>query len=515
MNPRPIVAVIGKPNVGKSSLFNRLVGRPLAIVHDQPGVTRDRHYADVWAVGRSYVLIDTGGFDLDNDDPMGKGIRQQVELAVTEADVVLCLFDAQTGMTDADRETVAMLRRSGKPVIYAANKADTKGGESEALDLYRLGIPNVFPISALHGRGTGDLEAAIVAALPPAPAAENPPDDERSVEVEAPSRPPRVAIIGRPNAGKSSLLNRIAGKERALVDDRPGTTRDPIDITIEKDGRPMMFIDTAGIRRKGKVTKEADVLEGASVFQAIRAMERCDVAVLLCDGAAGVAEQDAKILGLAVDRGRAIVIAVNKIDLLDADARKKLEELARDKLSFVPWAPVVLLSAKTGRGVGPLLTTIQQVFVAFRSRVSTGQVNRFFEKVLTTHPPPTMGNRAPRLFFVTQAETAPPHFVVMTNEPEHIHFSYQRYLTNQLRKAFGFEGVPVRITYRKRRRRGDDEGADDGGRGRKRHDNKSSAKRPDNKSSVKRRDSKSSAKRPDSKSSAKRPGNKSSAKRRA
>lgn len=457
MNPRPIVAVVGKPNVGKSSLFNRLVGRPLAIVHDQPGVTRDRHYADVWAVGRSYVLIDTGGFDLDNDDPMGVEIRKQVALAVSEADAVLCVFDAQTGLTDADREAVKMLRRSGKPVIYAANKADTKSGETHALDLYRLGVEQIFPISALHGRGMGDLEAALVAALPAGPVEEEPAIDERSVETEAPKRPPRVALIGRPNAGKSSLLNRIAGRERVIVDDRPGTTRDPIDIMVEKDGQSMLFIDTAGIRRKGKVTKEADVLEGASVFQAIRAMERCDVAVLMCDGAAGIAEQDAKILGLAVDRGRAIIIAVNKTDLMDAKARKGLEEQARDKLSFCPWAPIVPISAKNGRGVGQLLGTIQEVFTAYRSRVSTGHLNRFFEQVLATHPPPTMGNKAPRLFFVTQAETAPPAFVVMTNEPEHIHFSYQRYIINQLRKAFGFSGVPLRIHYKKRRRRGEDE----------------------------------------------------------
>ena len=264
------------------------------------------------------------------------------------------------------------------------------------------------------------------------------------------------------------MLNRIAGKERALVDDRPGTTRDPIDITVEKNGKTMMFVDTAGIRRKGKVTKEDDVLEGASVFQAIRAMERCDIAVLLCDGAAGIAEQDAKILGLAVDRGRAIVIAVNKTDLLEAPARKKLEEQARDKLSFVPWAPVVPISAKTGRGVGPLLSTIQEVFTAYRSRVSTGQVNRFFEKVLSTHPPPTMGNRAPRLFFVTQAETAPPHFIVMTNEPEHIHFSYQRFLTNQLRKASA--GRPPARHLQEAPTTGDEEGRKARGAKRKRHE---------------------------------------------
>jgi GTP-binding protein len=458
MNPRPIVAVVGRPNVGKSSLFNRLVGRPLAIVHDEPGVTRDRHYGDVWALGRSYVLIDTGGFDLDRDDPMGERIREQVALAVAEADVVVCVFDAVAGVTDSDREAVAMLRRADKSVIYAANKADTQRIENEALDLYRLGIPKIFPVSALHGRGIGDLEAAIVAAFPPAPPEPEPSDEveETSEAPERPRGPVRVALVGRPNAGKSSLANRIVGKERVLVDEQPGTTRDAIDIPFERKGRPMLLVDTAGIRRKGKVAKEASELEGASVFQAIRAMERCDVAVLMCDGAAGVAEQDAKILGLAVDRGRAIVIAVNKTDLLDAPARKSLEEKAREKLSFAPWAPIVPISAKTGRGVGSLLETVGEVAAAYRARVPTGQLNRLFEQVLATHPPPTMGNRAPRLFYVTQAESGPPVFVVMTNEPEHIHFSYQRYVTNQLRKAFGFEGVPIRVVYKKRRRRGDD-----------------------------------------------------------
>jgi GTP-binding protein len=455
MSSIPIVAVVGRPNVGKSSLFNRLVGKPLAIVHDEPGVTRDRHYADVWALGRSYVLIDTGGFERETDDPMGARIREQVELAVTEADVVVCVLDAQTGAIEADRQAVAMLRKAGKPAIYAANKADSKRGEDEAADLYRLGIDKVFPISALHGRGIGELEAAIVAALPPAEPTTDP-DQEEGDDASQAARPTRIALIGRPNAGKSSLLNRIVGHERVLVDERPGTTRDAIDFEFEKDGRKLVLVDTAGIRRKGKVAKEGSQLEGASVFQAIRAMERCDVAVLLCDGAAGVAEQDAKVLGLAVDRGRAVVIGVNKIDLLDVAAKKGLEEKTRDKLSFAPWSPIVPLSAKTGRGVGTLLATVQRVADAFRSRVGTGELNRFFERTLLTHPPPTMGNRAPRLFFITQAETAPPVFVVMTNEPEHIHFSYQRYLTNQLRKEFGFEGVPLRVVYKKRRRRGEE-----------------------------------------------------------
>jgi GTP-binding protein len=449
MNPRPIVAIVGRPNVGKSSLFNRLVRKRLAIVHDEPGVTRDRHYAEAWSAGRSYMLVDTGGFDKDTDDALGAHIREQIGVAIEEADVVVCILDASTGVTDQDREAVALLRRAGKPVVYAANKADTRRAEEEATDLYRLGIPEVLTISATHGRGIAELEEAIVRALPPE-LPESTPDETADENASAPLR---VAIIGRPNAGKSSLLNRIAGEERMLVDEEPGTTRDAIDVEIVRDGRRMIMVDTAGIRRKGKVGKTASALEAASVFQALRAMERCNVAVILCDGAAGVAEQDAKIAGLAVDRRRALVIAVNKTDLLDADRRKKLEDDARDKLSFVPYAPVVPVSAKTGRGVSTLLAAIDNVWVAFRKRVGTGELNRFFQDVLTTHPPPTMGARAPRLFFITQAESAPPLFVVMTNEPDHIHFSYERYLVNQLRKAFGFEGVPLRVAYRKRMRR--------------------------------------------------------------
>jgi GTPase len=337
-----------------------------------------------------------------------------------------------------------MLRRSGKPVIYVANKADTQQKQGEAMDLYRLGVDNMLPISVLHGRGLGELERAIVNALPK-DQEPSPTDTEEAV---------RVALIGRPNAGKSSLLNRIVGADRVLVDARPGTTRDAIDIRIDRPGRmPMVLVDTAGIRRKAKVQKESSAPEIISVLSAIRAIERCDVVVLLCDAAAGIAEQDAKILGLAVERWRAVVIAPNKTDLVDPAARKKVVETARDKLSFVPWAPVVPISVKTGHGTKDLLATVDKVWESFHRRVGTGELNRFFEKVLATHPPPTMGNRAPRLFFITQAETAPPLFVVMTNEPEHIHFSYQRFITNQIREAFGFEGVPLRITYKKRRQR--------------------------------------------------------------
>jgi GTP-binding protein len=440
-----IVALVGRPNTGKSTLFNRLIGKKEAIVHDEPGVTRDRHYGDVVSLGRRYTLVDTGGFDPESDDPMRQGIKKHIDVAISEADVIVCVLDAASPVTSMDQAELALLRRAKKPVIYIANKADSARHEAEANELYRLGMEKLIPVSALHGRGIGELEDAIVKALPPAP-----PEPE-----EAPGEDSalRVAVIGRPNAGKSSLVNRLAGEERMLVDDRPGTTRDPIDTLVERDGRRFLLIDTAGIRRKAKVQKQEDVVETVSVLHAIRAMERCEVVLLMCDAAEGVAEQDAKILGLAVDRGRAVVIALNKADKLDRKELAKAEEGARDKLSFTPWAPLVHVSAKTGRGVGGLLEKVARVGEAYRSRVGTSELNRFFEQVLESHPPPTSGGRAPRLFFITQAETSPPLFVVIASDPEKLHFSYRRYVMNQIRQAFGFEGVPVRVKYKPRRRR--------------------------------------------------------------
>lgn len=444
---RPIVAVVGRPNVGKSTLFNRLTGKRLAIVHDEPGVTRDRHYADVSHRGRTYTLVDTGGFDPESDDPMRQGIKKQIDIAVAEADVIVCVLDATMSPTSADEAELKLLRRSKKPVIYVANKADSPRQEAEAADLYRLGMDRMIEISAIHGRRVNELEEAIDAALPPLQRSDDP----------VPGNPIRIAIIGKPNAGKSSLVNRLLGEDRMLVDARPGTTRDPIDALVERGEQRYLFIDTAGIRRKAKVTKERDVVEGVSVLSAIRAIDRAEVAVLLCDAHEGVAEQDAKILGLAVDRNRAVVIVLNKTDLMDKKALGTAEEDARDKLSFAPWAPVNMLSAKSGRGVGQLLERIDALAKAFRKRVPTGELNRFFEQVLSTHPPPTHGGRAPRLYFITQAESSPPLFVIMASDPEKIHLSYRRYVMNQLRKAFGFEGVPVRVKYKPRRRRGSEE----------------------------------------------------------
>jgi GTP-binding protein len=441
----PIVAIVGRPNVGKSTLFNRLARARIAIVHDEPGVTRDRKYADTSAYGRTYTVVDTGGFDPEDVDPMKAGIANHVRAAIQEADAIVFVTDATTGPNDADRAAVKLLRESGKPVFYAANKADSPRADAEAFELYRLGVDKVYPVSALHGRGIGELEAALIEALPEGEP--EPLDDEKA--------PPRIALIGRPNAGKSSLLNRVLGEERVLVDARPGTTRDAIDALVEREGHKYVFIDTAGIRRKAKVAKEASAVESLSVLSSIRSIERAHVVVMLCDASEGVAEQDAKILGLAEERGRAMIVALNKVDLLSKSDLAKAEENAREKLAFVPYVPIVRTSATKGRGVAELFATIDRVRDAFYKRVTTGELNRFFEQVIETRPPPTMGGRAPRLYYVTQAEVAPPTFVAMTNAPDAIHFSYRRFVINQLRKHFGFEGVPVRVHYKARRRRGE------------------------------------------------------------
>jgi GTPase len=443
--PEPIVAIVGRPNVGKSTLFNRLVGQRIAIVHDEPGVTRDRHYGRAFFGGRGYTLVDTGGFDPESGDPMQESIARQVELAIEEADVVVCVLDAEGGLTDPDRRAVKLLRKSQKPVIYAANKADKPVVDADAAELYQLGITELYPVSALHGRGFGELENAMIAALPPVEEWEQPAEGEVS-------RPVRVALIGRPNAGKSSTINQFAGAERVLVDSRPGTTRDAIDTLVTRGDTSYILVDTAGIRRKAKVQKEDSLVEAVSVLHAIRAIERCDIAVMLCDASEGVTEQDAKILGLAVERGRGVIVVLNKMDLCDAERIKAVELRTRELLAFAPWVPIHKMSAKTGRGLTGLVKMIDEVYAAFQQRVPTGQLNRFFEQVLETHPPPTQGGKAPRLYYITQATSRPPLFVVMSNNPEAIHFSYQRYVVNQIRKAFGFDGVPVRIRYKARRK---------------------------------------------------------------
>lgn len=437
---RPLVAVVGRPNVGKSTLFNRLVGKPIAIVEDVAGVTRDRHYAVSEVLGRPFLLVDTGGFDPDSDDPMAESIASQVYLALEECDVVICVVDGTAEPTPADREAIALLRRTDKPVLYVANKADSPDKADLCVVYYELGIEKIFPVSALHGRGVAQFEDALLETLPKQSPSES--DEE--------SDAPRIAIIGRPNAGKSSLVNHITRSDRLLVDDRPGTTMDSIDTRIEHKGAPMVIIDTAGMRRKRSVKGG---IEGLGVLQAIRAMERSHAVILMIDARRGVAEQDAKIAGLAVDRGRALVLALNKMDLLSQDERKEAQERARDVLSFAPWAPMVTLSVKEGRGIHKLLDRVLEVVAQHNKRISTGELNRFFEHSVETHPPPIHKGKAPRFYFVTQAQVRPPTFVMMTNHPEAIHWSYQRYIVNSLRKQFGFEGTPIRVRYRARRRR--------------------------------------------------------------
>ena len=443
---RPIVAIVGRPNVGKSALFNRLSRSRLAIVEDIAGVTRDRLYADADAFGTSYVLVDTGGFDPDSDDPMTQGIASQVQIALEEADAVICVLDGTQPPLPADREAVNLLRRAELPIVYVANKIDRPGTGAVAAELYRLGIGELMEVSALHGHGIGDLEERLVQIMP-----------ERAHD-EAPEegRPPRIAIIGRPNAGKSSLVNRLLGEQRQLVDDRPGTTVDAVDALYAPEGAdPLVLVDTAGIRRKRSVERGLEML---AVMQAINAIERSHCVILMIDATAGASEQDAKIAGLALDRGRALVIGLNKMDALDAEGRAKAFEQARELFLFAPWAPIMRVSVKSGRGVQNLIGKVREVTKNHKKRVTTGELNRFFEEVLEHHPPPTQSGKAVRLYFITQAAFAPPTFVVSANYPDKVHFSYQRYVSNQIRERFGFEGTPLRIHYRPKTKREREDG---------------------------------------------------------
>jgi GTPase len=436
----PIVAVVGRPNVGKSTLFNRLAGKSLAIVDDQPGVTRDRHYASAHLHGRNVTLVDTGGFDPESDDPMQQGIARHVRAAIEEADVIVCVLDALVPPAQADLEAVRLLRRSSKPVVYVANKLDRPGALGQSSELYSLGLPNLIPVSAAHGLGTGELAQAIATQLPSV-------DEEPVVEDET---TPRVALLGRPNAGKSSLFNRLSGTERSLVDSRPGTTRDPVDSRITVGDRSYLVIDTAGVRRRARVERGIELV---SVLRAIRAVERANVVMLLCDASEGVSEQDARLLGLCVERRRPIVVGLNKIDLLDKAGKKRALEQAQSALTFARWAPILPLSAKTGAGVMELMHAVAVAADESRRRVSTAELNRFFRAVLDRQPPPTHRGKAPRIYFLTQVEASPPLFVAWASFPDSIKVSYQRFVENQIRKAFGFQSVPIHVHYRERERR--------------------------------------------------------------
>lgn len=472
-----VVAIVGRPNVGKSTLFNRLLGKQSAIVGDRPGVTRDRHYRDGEIQGRLVTLVDTGGFDPQDDDPLRQGIQRGVRAAIQQASVVVCVLDALNPPTEADRHAVDLLRKANAKVVYFANRADNPKAEHIASDLYRLGIDSLIVGSALHGRQIFELTRAIADLLPEAgplelerlaerelveAEEEEPPGDgedendegEESAAKEAPKRPIRLALLGRPNAGKSSLLNQLCGEERSLVDHRPGTTRDPIEAEIRFRGRAYIVVDTAGVRRRAKVQED---IESASVMRSLNAMSTADTVVLLCDGKEGMAEQDAKLLALATDRGVPVVVGINKIDLLPKDERKAARERAKDALHFAPYAPIVELSVKTKTGIGQLFTAIERAFTEFTTRIPTAQLNRFLAEVTERTPPPSDGGRVSKIFYLTQVRTAPPLFVAMCSSPKGIPDSYQRFLKNQLQSAFGLSSIPVRLRFRARRRRGSEE----------------------------------------------------------
>jgi GTP-binding protein len=442
----PLVAIVGRPNVGKSTLFNRLCGGHHAIVEDEPGVTRDRRYGVCEWAGRYFRVVDTGGLDLSAQkrpaDTIGKSVLAQAFHAVDEARLAVLVLDAQEGLTPADREAAEALRRRGTKVVWAANKVDGARQEQLVGELYEMGAAEVVPISATHGRNVGELCDAILAELPDAPRI---PEEELEEE-----RPIRVALVGRPNAGKSSLVNKLTGEERVIVDPQPGTTRDPVDTPLEMFGSRYILIDTAGIRRRAKV--EAP-MEKIAVSMAEKAIGRCDVCVLVVDGAGGLAEQEAKIAGMCDEAGRGLVIAFNKRDLFDGKQAKKLGEDVERQLQFVPWAKVVFCSASTGKGVREVLAAVDQAYAAASKRVTTGELNRFFEGLVEHHPPSLYRGHPVKLYYITQASVRPPAFVLQVNHPEGVHFSYRRYLANRLREEFGFQGTPVRIITRAKHRK--------------------------------------------------------------
>ncbi len=433
---KPLVAIVGRPNVGKSTLFNRLTGRRQAIVHEEAGTTRDRLYADVEWAGRAFTLIDTGGLDLSSTDDLTARVREQAQLAIAEADVVILLVDVLAGLTGLDYEVADRLRQTQRPVILAVNKCDNEQRRLEAVEFYALGLGEPVPISALHGSGTGDLLERVVAHLPA---------DIATEETEA----IHVAIVGRPNVGKSALLNAILGRERAIVSPIPGTTRDALDTPLTWAGQPVILIDTAGIRRRGRIQPG---VEQYSVLRALKAINRADVAVLVLD-ATEEASQDAHIAGYIVEAGKGIVVAVNKWDLVPhktAQTSHDYRARLRARLKFADYVPIVFVSALKRQRVDQVLDLALGITENRALRIPTGQLNQFVRQVLLHHPPPTRKGRALQVFYVTQPAVDPPVFVFFVNDPALVHFSYQRYLENQLREAFGFHGTPIRLLFRSR-----------------------------------------------------------------
>ncbi|MBO3737672.1 ribosome biogenesis GTPase Der [Actinoplanes flavus] len=436
--PVPVVAVVGRPNVGKSTLVNRIIGRRQAVVEDKPGVTRDRVPYDAQWSGRRFTVVDTGGWEPDAKD-RAAAIANQAEIAVQTADVVVFVVDVSVGATDVDEAAVKMLRRSHKPVILVANKADNQNLELEAVSLWSLGLGEPYPISALHGRGSGDLLDKILESLPPTP----------PVTEGGPRGPRRVALVGRPNVGKSSLLNRVAKEERAVVDSVAGTTVDPVDSLVEMDGEVWQFVDTAGLRKR---VHQASGTEYYASLRTAGAVEAAEVAVVLLDSGEVISEQDQRVITQVIESGRALVIAFNKWDLVDEDRRFYLDkEIDRD-LKRVTWAVRVNISAKTGRAVDKLAPAIRRALASWETRIPTGALNQWLTALTQATPHPVRGGRAPRVLFATQAGVAPPRFVLFTTGP--FDAGYLRFIERKLREEFGFEGTPVEISVKPRKKTG-------------------------------------------------------------
>lgn len=436
---KPIVAIVGRPNVGKSTLFNVLAGEQISIVKDTPGVTRDRIYADVNWLDYYFTIIDTGGIEPDSNDVLLKFMREQAEIAIETADVILFLVDVRQGLVDADYQVADMLRRSHKPVVLVVNKVDNFDKfMPDVYEFYNLGIGDPQPVSASSKLGLGDMLDQVVQYF------------GESSKVEEEDERPRVAIIGRPNAGKSSIINKLLGEERVIVSDIAGTTRDAIDTEVVRNGNHYVFIDTAGLRRKSKIKED---IERYSIIRTVAAVERCNVAVLVIDASEGVTEQDAKIAGIAHERGKGMIIVVNKWDLIEKNDKTiyRFTEDIRDVLAFMPYAELLFISAKTGQRLPKLFETIDAVIENHSLRIATGVLNEIVMEAVAMQQPPSDKGKRLKIFYVTQVSVKPPTFVIFVNDKELMHFSYTRYLENRIRDTFGFRGTPLKFIIRERK----------------------------------------------------------------
>ena len=438
-NVKPIVAVVGRPNVGKSTLFNALAGSKISIVKDTPGITRDRIYADVSWLNYNFTLIDTGGIEPDSKDIILSQMREQAQIAIDTADVILFMVDVKQGLQDSDAKVADMLRRSHKPVLLVVNKVDNfEKMMPDVYEFYNLGIGDPHAISAANQMGFGDLLDEVVALFPQDTAKEE--EDDR----------PKIAIVGKPNVGKSSIINKLIGENRLIVSDIAGTTRDAVDTVVKYNGKEYIFIDTAGLRRKNKIKEE---LEKYMIIRTVSAVERADLVVLVIDGEEGVTEQDAKIAGIAHDRGKGIIVAVNKWDAVEKNDKTiyRFTENVRNTLSFMPYAEIIFISAKTGQRLNKLYETIEMVIENQTLRVGTGVLNEIMMEAVALQQPPTDKGKRLRLYYITQVSVKPPTFVIFVNEKYLMHFSYQRYIENQIRQAFGFRGTPLHFIIRERK----------------------------------------------------------------